>query len=125
MIGDISVKTNLYLVSGYTDMRRSIDGLCATIQNIFGSFSDSTHNGHLLYTESFASMQVVCMVKIIFSLSDQLINIYTNLINFISQYALGSYAARHNSLRDNTMITKNPKTSDTGCISKKKPPKKP
>ena len=23
------------------------------------------------------------------------------------------------------MITKNPKTSDTGCISKKKPPKKP
>ena len=26
MIGDISVKTNLYLVSGYTDMRRSIDG---------------------------------------------------------------------------------------------------
>ena len=30
MIGDISVKTNLYLVSGYTDMRRSIDGLCAT-----------------------------------------------------------------------------------------------
>ena len=34
MIGDISVKTNLYLVSVYTDMRRSIDGLCATIQNM-------------------------------------------------------------------------------------------
>lgn len=29
------------------------------------------------------------------------------------------------SFRDNTMITKIPKTSDTGGISKKKPPKKP
>ena len=41
MIGDISVKTNLYLVSGYTDMRRSIDGLCATIQNMLHTEPDS------------------------------------------------------------------------------------
>ena len=41
MIGDICVKTNLYLVSGYTDMRRSIDGLCATIQNMLHTEPDS------------------------------------------------------------------------------------
>ena len=28
MLGDISVVTELYVVCGYTDMRKSIDGLC-------------------------------------------------------------------------------------------------
>ena len=31
MLGDISLATNIYLVTGYTDMRKSIDGLCAII----------------------------------------------------------------------------------------------
>ena len=31
MIGDISVATNVYIVTGYTVMRKSIDGLCAII----------------------------------------------------------------------------------------------
>ncbi|XBX07918.1 IS66 family insertion sequence element accessory protein TnpB [Enterocloster clostridioformis] len=35
MIGDISIKTNLYVIRGYTDMRRSIDGLCAIVQDMF------------------------------------------------------------------------------------------
>lgn len=31
MLGDISSATNIYIVTGYTDMRKSIDGLCAIV----------------------------------------------------------------------------------------------
>ncbi len=31
MLGDISSAMNIYLITGYTDMRKSIDGLCAVI----------------------------------------------------------------------------------------------
>lgn len=31
MPGDISVATNIYIITGYTDMRKSLDGLCAII----------------------------------------------------------------------------------------------
>lgn len=31
MIGDISFAANIYIVTGYTDMRKSIDGLCAIV----------------------------------------------------------------------------------------------
>ena len=33
MLGDISGATNIYLITGYTDMRKSIDGLCAIIKD--------------------------------------------------------------------------------------------
>lgn len=33
MLGDISRVDNIYIVCGHTDMRKSIDGLCAIIQN--------------------------------------------------------------------------------------------
>ena len=33
MLGDISLATNIYVVTGYTDMRKSIDGLCAIVLN--------------------------------------------------------------------------------------------
>ena len=33
MLGDISVVTELYVVCGYTDMRKSIDGLCTIIRD--------------------------------------------------------------------------------------------
>ena len=32
MIGDISAAANVYIVCGRTDMRKSINGLCAIIQ---------------------------------------------------------------------------------------------
>jgi len=35
MLADISVVDSIYIVCGYTDMRKSIDGLCAIIQNEF------------------------------------------------------------------------------------------
>lgn len=31
MIEDISLAANIYIVTGYTDMRKSIDGLCAIV----------------------------------------------------------------------------------------------
>ena len=33
MLGDITAAEEIYLVCGYTDMRRSIDGLCAIVQD--------------------------------------------------------------------------------------------
>ena len=35
MIGDISQAEHIYIACGYTDMRKSIDGLAATIQQSF------------------------------------------------------------------------------------------
>ena len=32
MLGDISRADRIYIVCGYTDMRKSIDGLCAIIE---------------------------------------------------------------------------------------------
>ena len=31
MLGDISVAANIYIITGYTDMRKSVDGLCAIV----------------------------------------------------------------------------------------------
>ncbi len=33
MIGDITAVDEIYIVCGYTDMRKSIDGLCAIIED--------------------------------------------------------------------------------------------
>ena len=32
MIGDITIADEIYIVCGYTDMRKSIDGLCAIVE---------------------------------------------------------------------------------------------
>ncbi len=41
MIGGISVKMALYIICGYTDMRRSIGGLCAIVQDMFHADPDA------------------------------------------------------------------------------------
>ena len=33
MLGDITVATELYVITGYTDMRKSVDGLCSIIRD--------------------------------------------------------------------------------------------
>lgn len=33
MLGDITAATDIYIICGYTDMRKSIDGLCAIIKD--------------------------------------------------------------------------------------------
>lgn len=33
MLGDISGAANIYIITGYTDMRKSIDGLCSIIMS--------------------------------------------------------------------------------------------
>lgn len=45
MLGDISLADNVYIVTGYTDMRKSIDGLCAIILNQMQTEPDS----HAIY----------------------------------------------------------------------------
>lgn len=35
MLGGISATNNIYIVCGYTDMRKSIDGLAAIVQKSF------------------------------------------------------------------------------------------
>jgi len=35
MLGDISIAENIYIACGYTDMRKSIDGLAAIVQKQF------------------------------------------------------------------------------------------
>lgn len=33
MLGDITVVDEIYVICGYTDMRKSIDGLCAVVKD--------------------------------------------------------------------------------------------
>lgn len=41
MLGDISGLSKIYIVCGYTDMRKSIDGLCAVVEQQLKLHTDS------------------------------------------------------------------------------------
>lgn len=45
MLGDISSATNIYIITGYTDMRKSVDGLCAIVMDQM----KEEPNGHSIY----------------------------------------------------------------------------
>ena len=42
MLGDITLVSNIYIICGQTDMRKSIDGLCAIVQKYLGVEPDRT-----------------------------------------------------------------------------------
>lgn len=44
MIGDVSRAEHIYIVCGYTDMRKSIDGLAAIVQQNFKRIRPITHH---------------------------------------------------------------------------------
>lgn len=45
MLGDISAATNIYIITGRTDMRKSINGLCSIIMDQL----KEEPNGHSIY----------------------------------------------------------------------------
>ena len=45
MLGDISGAANIYIITGYTDMRKSVDGLCAIVMKQL----NEEPNGHSIY----------------------------------------------------------------------------
>lgn len=45
MLGDISGLEKIYIVCGYTDMRKSIDGLCAIIEDQLKMDPTKKYNG--------------------------------------------------------------------------------
>ena len=45
MLGDISAATNIYIITGRTDMRKSINGLCSIIMDQL----KEVPNGHSIY----------------------------------------------------------------------------
>lgn len=45
MLSDISLVDDIYIVCGYTDMGKSIDGLCAIIQDSLNMDPCSNYNG--------------------------------------------------------------------------------
>lgn len=47
MIGDISLADNIYIICGYTDMRKSIDGLCAVIKDLLELDAENTKSLYL------------------------------------------------------------------------------
>ena len=47
MIGDITCANEIYIITGYTDMRKSIDGLCAIIQQDY--HLDPNHSALFLF----------------------------------------------------------------------------
>lgn len=58
MLGDISVATNIFIVTGYTDMRKSIDGLCAIVYDQITS-EPPGHSVYLFCGKCCAHLQVL------------------------------------------------------------------
>ena len=73
MLGDISGLEKIYIVCGYTDMRKSIDGLCAVIED------------QLKMDPSSSALFLFCgrrrdRIKALFKESDGFVLIYKRLV---------------------------------------------
>ena len=97
MIGDISLATNIYIITGYTDMRRSIDGLYAIIMDMLGEEPDQT------------SIYLFCgkrcdRIKALLSKEDGFVLLYKRLEN--GKYKWPRVMVIHFSTRDSTAMLK-------------------
>lgn len=63
MLGDISGAANIYIVTGYTDMRKSIDGLCAIVMEQLKEEPDS--HSIYLFRERLSSVFVIFFCRIL------------------------------------------------------------
>ena len=62
---DFSKVHNYYIACGYTDMRKQIDGLVATIQIQFGKSLDEKSLFYFVVTKQIALKQYIGMVLVI------------------------------------------------------------
>lgn len=72
MLGDISVATNIFIVTGYTDMRKSIDGLCAIVYDQI--ISEPPGHSVYLFCEKRCDR-----IKVLFHESDGYVLLYKRL----------------------------------------------
>ena len=80
MLGDISVVSELYIVCGYTDMRKSIDGLCTLIK-------DQLH----MEPENSSALYLFCgrrcdRIKALLHEPDGFVLLYKKLDNHVGRY---------------------------------------
>lgn len=61
MLGDISGLEKIYIVCGYTDMRKSIDGLCAVIEGQLKM--DSSSSALFLFVEEDGTGSKPCFAN--------------------------------------------------------------
>ena len=71
MLGDISGLEKIYIVCGYTDMRKSIDGLCAVIEDQLKMdpsssalflFCGRRWDLHSFFTAFFVAIHIIILV---------------------------------------------------------------
>lgn len=61
MLGDISIADNIYIITGYTDMRKNIDGLCAVIMEQMKE--DPDRHATICSAESAVTVSKSCCVS--------------------------------------------------------------
>lgn len=61
MLGDISGLDKIYIVCGYTDMRKSIDGLCAVVEEQLKM--DPVSNALFCFVEEDVTESKRCSMK--------------------------------------------------------------
>ena len=72
MLADISGAVSIYIICGYTDMRKAIDGLCAIIKDQL----DTDHQPHSIYLFCGRRRD---RIKVILKEPDGLVMIYKRL----------------------------------------------
>ncbi len=80
MIGDITLADNIYIICGSTDMRKSIDGLCAVVKEQLKQDAENTKSLYLFCGKRNDR------IKVLFHENDGFVLLYKRL-----DYKLGKY----------------------------------